>query len=197
MSQGRDYISLADIPISAHVVLSTASIERVTIFQLLISNNGKLSTRQIVEGLNITKPTALKTMTELQAIGLVQMYGDELDIYNSTREIQLKSDYEWFLTNEFKELIGWCKEKCTPREPSICKEKSVTLQSYICKENCTPRPSDTCKEKCTPRLPPMPILAYNYNKYKSNKLNLIRDFPLHPPNIHMSAHVGGKFLYTN
>ena len=77
LSQGRDCIVLADIPVIAHVVLSTASIERVTIFQLLISNNGKLSTQQIIEGLNTTKPTALKTMTELQAIGLVQMYEDE------------------------------------------------------------------------------------------------------------------------
>ena len=126
LSQGRDYITLADIPLVAHVVLSTASIERVTIFQLLISNSGTLSTQQIVKGLNTTKPTALKTMTELQAIGLVQKYGDELDMYNSKMEIQLKSDYEWFLTYEFKEWIGWCKEKCTPRPPSMCKEKCTS-----------------------------------------------------------------------
>jgi hypothetical protein len=44
LSQGRDHITLVDIPTIAHVVLSTASIERVTIFQLLISNNRKLST---------------------------------------------------------------------------------------------------------------------------------------------------------
>ena len=36
LSQGRDYITLVDIPIIANVVLSTASIERVTIFQLNI-----------------------------------------------------------------------------------------------------------------------------------------------------------------
>src|SRR4029078_3611885 len=82
LSQGRDHITLTDIPIIVNVVLSTASIERLTIFQLLISNNGNLSTQQIVEGLNTSKPTALKTMTELQAIGLVQMYRDEPDMYN-------------------------------------------------------------------------------------------------------------------
>jgi hypothetical protein len=177
LSQGRDYITLVDITIIANVVLSTASIERVTIFQLLISNNGKLSTQQIVEGLNTTKPTALKTMTELRAIGLVQMYGDELDIHNSKREIQLKSDYDWFLTDEFKELVDWCKEKCTPRQPSMC-EKSAPSQS------------DTCKEKCTPRLPLMPILSYNYNIY--NKLNLIWDFSLHPSNTRHECPRGGQ-----
>jgi hypothetical protein len=168
LSQGRDYIALADIPIIAHVVLSTASIERVTIFQLLISNNGNLSTQQIVGGLNTSKPTALKTMTELQAIGLVQMHGEEMEIYNSKSEIQLKPDYEWFLTNEFKELVGWCKEKCTPR------------QSY------------TCKEKCTPRLPPMPMLLYEYNKYIYKKLNLIRDCSSHATNTQYECPRGGQ-----
>jgi len=178
LSQGRDYITLVDIPILANVVLSTASIERVTIFQLLISNNGNLSTQQIVGGLNITKPTALKTMTELQAIGLAIMREDEVDIYNSKKEIQLKPDYDWFLTDEFKELVGWCKEKCTPRQSSICKDKSAPSQSY------------TCKEKCTPRLPPMPILSYNYNIY--NKLNLIRDFSLHSSNTQYECPRGGQ-----
>ena len=168
ISQGRDYITLADIPIIANVVLSTASIERVTIFQLLISNNGNLSTQQIVEGLNTTKPTALKTMTELQAIGLVRMYDDDSERYNSKKEIELRSEYKWFLTDEFKELVGLCKEICTPRQ------------------------SSPCKEKCTPRLPPMPmpITSYNYNKY--NKLNLIRDFSLHPPNIQYECPRGGQ-----
>lgn len=113
LSQGRDYITMADIPIVAHVVLSTASIERVTIFQLLISNNGNLSAQQIIQGLNTTKPTALKTMTELQAIGLVRMYGDESEGYNSKKEIELRSEYKWFLTDEFKELVGWCKDITT------------------------------------------------------------------------------------
>ena len=166
LSQGREYITLADIPIIANVVLSTASIERVTIFQLLISNNGNLSTQQIIQGLNTTKPTALKTMTELQAIGLVRMYGDESEGYNSKKEIELRSEYKWFLTDEFKELVGWCKEKCTPR------------------------PSYICKEKCTPRLPPMPMLLYDYNIYK--KLNLIRDLSLHAINTQYECLRGGQ-----
>jgi hypothetical protein len=158
LSQGREYITLADIPIIANVVLSTASIERVTIFQLLISINGKLSTQEIIQGLNTTKPTALKTMTELQAIGLVRMYDDDPERYNSKKEIELRSEYKWFLTDEFKELVGWCKEKCTPRQPSICGKKSAPSQSY------------SWKEKCTPRLPPMPlpIQSYNYNIYIIN-----------------------------
>ena len=101
-------------------------------------------------------------------------------MYNSKMEIQVKSDYEWFLTDEFKELIGWCKEKCTPRQPSTCKEKSAPHQSY------------TCKENCTPRLPPMPvpITSYNYNIY--NKLNLIRDFSLHLSNTQYECLRGGQ-----
>jgi hypothetical protein len=48
----------ADIPIIIDVVLSTCSIERATIFNLLIANNGKLTTSQIVKSLNTTNPTA-------------------------------------------------------------------------------------------------------------------------------------------
>jgi Mn-dependent DtxR family transcriptional regulator len=56
------------------MVLSTCSKERQTIFEILIENDGFLKTSQIVEILDTTRPTALKTMTELKATGLVTMY---------------------------------------------------------------------------------------------------------------------------
>jgi hypothetical protein len=68
LSQGRNYITLHDIPLIVRVVLSTASLERVTIFDLLISNKGKLTTSRITASLNTTNPTARRTMTELKAL---------------------------------------------------------------------------------------------------------------------------------
>ncbi|HKR57393.1 MAG TPA: hypothetical protein VJR67_00810, partial [Candidatus Nitrosopolaris sp.] len=44
LSQGRDHITIEDIPMVIQVVLSTASLERSKIFDLLISNNGYLKT---------------------------------------------------------------------------------------------------------------------------------------------------------
>jgi hypothetical protein len=105
LSQGRTHFTIQDIPIIIHTALSTASIERVRIFDILIANNGSLTTSQICEFLNTTPPTARRTMTELKATGLVQM--DETksnDGYNTTSLITLKSEFDWFLSDEFTEL---------------------------------------------------------------------------------------------
>jgi len=70
LSKGRDHLTLEDIPIVIHVVLSTASLEKSKIFDLLISNNGYLKsnngylkTRDVVNLLNTTPPTARRAMT--------------------------------------------------------------------------------------------------------------------------------------
>jgi hypothetical protein len=115
LSMGRNYIKVEDIPMIIQVVLSTCSIERARIFELLITNKGSLRTSQIVDFLNTTKPTALRTMTELKATGLVDMNDENPGEYNSEKEISLKPEFEWFLSDKFKELRR-CKEKYPPQE---------------------------------------------------------------------------------
>jgi hypothetical protein len=44
LSRGRNYVALDDIPLIIKVVLSTASIERVTIFDLLLAHKGIMTT---------------------------------------------------------------------------------------------------------------------------------------------------------
>jgi predicted transcriptional regulator len=70
---GRNYITLDDIPLIIKTALDTAPIERVSLFSLLIANNGILNTTQILESLNVARKTALRTMAELKAIGLVDI----------------------------------------------------------------------------------------------------------------------------
>jgi hypothetical protein len=113
LSQGRDHITLEDIPMLIHVVLSTCSLARATIFDILIQNGGVLSTSQITDFLNVSRPTALRTMTELKATGLVKMH-DDVGYHNSESEIHLKSEFGWFLSDTFTELRNDHKEKCTP-----------------------------------------------------------------------------------
>jgi hypothetical protein len=61
--------------------------------------------------LNTSKPTALRTMTELKATGLVHMdVGDE----NTPSKITLISEFDWFLTDQFEELKTR-KEKTPPK----------------------------------------------------------------------------------
>jgi hypothetical protein len=85
------------------VVLSTASIERVTVFDLLLAYKGKMTTSQIANSLNISNHTAHRTMTELKALGLVDMT-KESEANNSEYQITLDPKFDWFLTKEFLQL---------------------------------------------------------------------------------------------
>jgi hypothetical protein len=121
LSQGRKYLTLEDIPLLIKVVLSTATIERVMVFDLLLAYNGTMTTSQLEKSLGIAKATALKTMLELNILGLVS--GNHFDTYdedeydnsrltsihdrssnNEKKIITLNKDFEWFLSDEFKGL---------------------------------------------------------------------------------------------
>ena len=102
---GRNYITLDDIPIVAKTVLSTAQTERVSLFYLLLDNGGDASTDDIIEYLGVSRPTAGRTMTELDAVGLVEKYErKEQGDTQFTKHIRLKDEYNWFLSDEFKKL---------------------------------------------------------------------------------------------
>jgi hypothetical protein len=92
---GRNYITLEDIPIVAKTVLSTAQTDRVTVFYLLLDNNGNVSTDDITRSLGVSKPTALKTMAELKVIALVEEYEyKEPGDTQYTRHIRLKDGFK-------------------------------------------------------------------------------------------------------
>ncbi|MFL6321172.1 MAG: hypothetical protein ACJ72Q_11920, partial [Nitrososphaeraceae archaeon] len=71
--------------------------------------NGSLTTNQITEFLDVSKPTALRTMTELKALGLVDMKEQQIQCEDSIKRnvmvISLKREqFGWFLSEEFKTL---------------------------------------------------------------------------------------------
>jgi hypothetical protein len=104
----RNYVTADDLPLIIKVVLSTAPIERVTIFDILLGNNGILTVNQITESLNVSEPTARRTMTELKALGLVNMQKADAvcvdGIIRNSLIITLKEEFNWFLSDEFKTL---------------------------------------------------------------------------------------------
>jgi predicted transcriptional regulator len=105
---GRNYVTIEDLPLIVKVVLSTAPIERVIIFDFLLANNGILTVNQITEYLNISEPTSRRTMTELKALGLVDKTTEPVvcsdgQIRNSL-VIRLKDQFDWFLSEDFKTL---------------------------------------------------------------------------------------------
>jgi hypothetical protein len=100
---GRNYLTKDDISIVVKTVLSTASVERVSVFDKLLANDGALTTSQITGALNISSPTARRTMTELSVLDLVYM--TELgECEDHEKKITLKPEFDWFLTEEFKQL---------------------------------------------------------------------------------------------
>ncbi|WP_148700040.1 hypothetical protein [Candidatus Nitrososphaera evergladensis] len=103
LAQGRTCINLSDIASLINVVLSTAPVERVAIFDLLLAHDGVLTTTDITEGLNTTNPTARRTMTELKALGLVH---EEQDGSNHEWKITLKEEFAWFKSDQFIALRG-------------------------------------------------------------------------------------------
>ena len=88
--RGRNYVTVEDIPLIIKVVLSTASIERVRILDLLLNAGGRLSTSQIEFSLNISKPTAKRTMAEFKGLGIVDLIEGENE--NSENNNTIKTE---------------------------------------------------------------------------------------------------------
>jgi hypothetical protein len=98
---GRNYITLEDVPITIKTTLSTAQIERVSLFDLLLSYNGILNTTQMEEYLNFSPSTIRRIMTEFKATRLVKV---EPVGSSHQQSMSLKEEFKWFLTDEFKKL---------------------------------------------------------------------------------------------
>ena len=88
LSKGRNYITKEDISLPIKVVLSTASIDRVNIFDLLIAHNGTLTTKIITESLNISPPTAYRIMVRIKGCWLGEYEG--IRYYNRRKRNNIK-----------------------------------------------------------------------------------------------------------
>jgi hypothetical protein len=120
LSYGRNYITKEDLKLVIRVVLSTASIERVLILDLLIANKGTLTTSQITKSMNISNNTAKYTMTQFKGLELVTMERTTANTSNSEYKITLNSKFHWFLTEEFSNL-GY--EPAVRKKPLMCEPK--------------------------------------------------------------------------
>lgn len=128
--KGRNWITREDISIVIKVVLSTASIERVTIFDLLIAHNGTLTTSQICTSLNITNHTAHRTMAELKALEVVEI-DDKGEHQNSEKLIILKPEFDWFLSEDFSKL----RQGFVPEDNSDFISKSHSIKRNVIQTN--------------------------------------------------------------
>ncbi len=96
---GRNYITMDDLSVVMDIVLSSASKERIDLLKLLIANNGQITTDQFLEKRRGTRSTALKTMKQLEILGLV----DEITVPATTKHckaIRLKEQFRWILADK-------------------------------------------------------------------------------------------------
>jgi hypothetical protein len=122
--EGRNYIMMADIPLLIKVVLSTAPIGRATVFDLLLQKKGKLLSGDIRTGLQFSRPTVLRAMTELMVLRVVD--GEqEGDYDNSPKSVELKSEFRWCLSRTFRQLReAFTVVRKSSKRPSFGKRNS-------------------------------------------------------------------------
>jgi hypothetical protein len=121
---GRNYITMDDVPLLIKVVLSTAPIARVAVFDLLLGYGGTLKTAQIKEALGINPQTVHKTMYEFELLELADVKKDG-DFTNSPLEMTLKSKYKWCLGRRFRQLReGFAPARKGRKQASFNKQSS-------------------------------------------------------------------------
>ena len=124
ISQGRNYLTKDDAKLIITVCFSTTKVYRVKVLNLLLENNGELTTFQIATGLDISRPNALKTMQEFDALKIAKV--STISSYEkSERKIKLNDEYSWFLTEEFKQLY----------KPTNTSASDVSRQIVCCNMN--------------------------------------------------------------
>ena len=127
LSQGRTWITIEDLPLPIKVVLSTASLIEQIFSDFLIAHKGILTTTIIKESLNTTHHTAHRIMAELKAVELVDIKESETE--TEQKEITLKHEFDWFLTDEFKELReGFEPSDYSEYVKEFCKKYNISLE---------------------------------------------------------------------
>jgi hypothetical protein len=102
-SCARTQVSYDDLPIVINVALSSASRERTALLGLLLNTYGSATTTDFETALKCSKPTALKTMKELEIIGLCEYVDGDGETKPETT-VTLTDEFKWFLSDEFKNL---------------------------------------------------------------------------------------------
>ena len=84
-------------------MLSTASVERVAILDLLLCKKGTVTLSNIAKMLPMSKSTALKAMTALAALKVVILEDTNVE-GNITKQITLREEFNWLFSEEFSKL---------------------------------------------------------------------------------------------
>jgi predicted transcriptional regulator len=104
---GRKFITDADIPLVTKIALNSANTDRVKLFEILLDNNGTATTKQFEERLDCSANMAIRTMTTLKILGLIDISKDNPGEKGGRpmKIAVLKPKFQWVLKQEFKALL--------------------------------------------------------------------------------------------
>jgi hypothetical protein len=123
--QGRQQISIEDLPIVFDVALSSAPWEQLLAFSFLLFKK-EIKTSDLEHNLKCSRNKALMTMRTLETLGLVTLHVNRVETDGGGQfgyTIKLKDEFKWFQTPEFRALWRQHKEypkptpAPTPQEP--------------------------------------------------------------------------------
>jgi hypothetical protein len=114
---GRNYVTMQDIPIVIKIALSSANHNRVSVLKAMITevtradNGGQLEHKKqfyvndLVNSASISKATARRIMKELQVLEIVRIDKAVTTSRNYSYYIELLPDFNWLLEYRFQNLI--------------------------------------------------------------------------------------------
>lgn len=107
VAAGKPQISVDDLKLIVELAIDSAPTTRANLFRELIDYGGTMTTSQIEKRLDCSKPTALKEMYTLEALGVCTL--TELNNGKAGQpegRITLCEDFEWFFSEECRRIRG-------------------------------------------------------------------------------------------
>lgn len=104
---GRQQISQDDLRLIVELAIDSAPTTRAELFRELVAYGGVMTTSQIEKRLDCSKPTALKEMRTLEALGVCTL--KELKTGQAGQpenQITLNEDFSWFFSDECRRIRG-------------------------------------------------------------------------------------------
>lgn len=98
---GRTNINTDDLRLIVNICFDSAPLNRSKLFRLFINSGGVLTTTQISERLNYSRPAVLKDMESFKVLGIADLFEEHTsDPGRPEKTMRLKSEFIWFLSPE-------------------------------------------------------------------------------------------------
>jgi hypothetical protein len=117
---GRTQLTPDDLPLVAHVALSSAPGDRSRLFRGLLDANGALTTSAAASLLEVSRPTALRTMKAVELLGLGELDEMPTSAVDATpaKILRLRSEWDWALKPEYWTLLSGAQHNPSQLSPT-------------------------------------------------------------------------------